>query len=145
MLEKIKGFISGIGYVFRYGGTIRNVTTAWSNYPGLDDSESLRHWLRPLLVDVASLTLLTKTTIDDVTVQAAIKILDSNSAWNVVYSLILAAQEGIGFSPLIPEGTDVFEQSRSVAQETMPSCPTAVISAIGLILFLLRKKKEANR
>ncbi len=87
MFEKIKNIISGIGYAIEYGGTIRNVSLAWANFPGLSDSEMIRQWLRPLLTDAATLALLTKTTVDDIVVQAAMRILDNNNAWSVVHGI----------------------------------------------------------
>ncbi len=145
MFEKIKNFFSGIGLALKYGDVLRNVTTAWANFPGLnDDSEALRLWLRPLLTDAGSLALLTQTTIDDLVVQAAVKVVDSNNAWRVVHGMALLIQDGIGFDvSLIPgESGDVFEMSRRVAEETMPECPAAVISAIGVILFVLQNRNN---
>ncbi len=140
MFDRIKNIFSGIGYALKYGDVIRSVTTAWGNYPGLDDSQALRAWLRPLLSDAGSLALLTKTTIDDIVVQAAVKILDNNNAWTIVHGMALLIEDGFGFNAsLVPgESGDVFEMSRRVASETMPECPAAVISAIGVILFVLQ-------
>ena len=184
MFERIKNIISGIGYAIKYSDVIRNVTTAWAKYPGVEDSQALRLWLRPLLTDAASLALLTKTSVDDLVVQAAVKILDNNHAWVVVHGMVLLIQDGIGEHavpsrmelplrcnnplPLVAgvdernnveriietegycgeaacfpgENGDVFEMSRRVAGETMPECPAAVISAIGVILFLLQSRQR---
>ncbi len=97
MFDKIKKFFSGIGLALKYGDVLRSVTTAWANFPGLnEDSEALRLWLRPLLTDAGSLALLTQTTIDDIVVQAAVKVVDSNNAWRVVHGMALLIQDGIG-------------------------------------------------
>lgn len=144
MFERIQNIFSGIGYAIEYGGTIRSVTKAWSNFPGLNgDGDALRLWLRPLLTDAATLALLTKTSIDDIIVQAAVRILDNNNAWAVVHGMALLVQEGFPFDgSLVPESGDVFEMSRRVASDTMPECPAAVISAIGVILFLLQNRNK---
>ena len=144
MFDRIKNIFSGIGYALKYGDVIRRVTAAWANYPGLESSEELRIWLRPLLTDAASLALLTKTTIDDIVVQAAVKILDNNNAWNVVHGMALLIEDGFGFSSALVPGQngDVFEMSRRVAEDTMPECPAAVISAIGVILFVLQNRNN---
>ncbi len=144
MFNRIKNIISGIGYAFKYGDVIRSVTTAWANFPGLSDSEMLRQWLRPLLTDAGSLALLTKTSVDDIVVQAAMRILDNNNAWCVVHGMALLVRDGLNLdTSLVPgEGGDVFEMSRRVASETMPECPAAVISAIGVILFLLQNRQR---
>ncbi len=144
MFSRIKNILSGIGYAFKYGDTIRNVTTAWANFPGLnEDGEALRHWLRPLLTDAASLALLTKTTVDDIVVRAAVNILDNNRAWAVVHGMALLVRDGLNLdTSLVPgESGDVFEMARRVASETMPECPGAVLSAIGVILFILQNRK----
>ena len=141
MFNRIKNIFSGIGYAIEYGGTIRNVSFAWANFPGLSDSEMIRQWLRPLLTDAATLALLTKTTIDDIVVQAAMRILDNNNSWAVVHGMALLIRDGFqGSGTLVPENgdRDVFEMSRRIASETMPENPGAVLSAIGLILFLLQ-------
>ena len=142
MFERIQNIFSGIGYAIEYGGTIRSVTKAWSNFPGLNgDGDALRLWLRPLLTDAATLALLTKTSIDDIIVQAAVRILDNNNAWRVVHGIALLIRDGFqGNGTLVPENgdRDVFEMSRRIASETMPENPGAVLSAIGLILFLLQ-------
>ena len=85
-----------------------------------------------------------KTTIDDLVVQAAVKILDSNHAWQVVHGMALLIEDGFGFNAaFVPgESGDVFEMSRRVAEETMPECPAAVISAIGVILFVLQNRQR---
>ncbi len=144
MFNRIKNVISGIGYAFKYGDVIRSVTTAWADFPGLSDSEMLRQWLRPLLTDAGSLALLTQTTVDDIVVQAAMRILDNNNAWCVVHGMALLVRDGLNLdTSLVPgEGGDVFEMSRRVAGETMPECPAAVISAIGMILFLLQNRQR---
>ncbi len=114
MFEKIKNIFSGIGYAIEYGGTIRNVSLAWANFPGLSDSEMIRQWLRPLLTDAATLALLTKTTIDDIVVQAAMRILDNNHSWSVVHGIALLIRDGFqGSGTLVPENgdRDVFEMS----------------------------------
>jgi hypothetical protein len=148
MFQRIQNLFSGLGYALEYGGTIRNVTTAMRNYPGLDDNIALRLWLRPLLTDAATLALLTKTAIDDIVVQAAMRILDNNNSWAVVHGMALLVQDGFNLDgSLVPanNGEDVFEMSRRVANETMPECPSAVISAIGVILFLLQRIPNQNK
>ncbi len=146
MFNRIKNIFSGIGYAIEYGGTIRNVSFAWANFPGLSDSEMIRQWLRPLLTDAATLALLTKTTIDDIVVQAAMRILDNNNAWTVVHGMAILVQEGFHFDgSLVPgKSGDVFEMSRRVASDTMPECPAVVISAIGVILFLLQNRQRST-
>ena len=144
MFDRIKNFFSGISLTLKYGDTLRRITTAWANFPGIDeDDETLRLWLRPLLTDAGALALLTQTTIDDLVVQAAVKILDNNNAWRVVHSMALLIQDGIDFDfAFVPGEGDVFEMSRRVAKETMPECPAAVISAIGVILFVLQNRNN---
>jgi hypothetical protein len=51
MFEKLKTFFSGLSYAWKYGDVFRSVTLAWSQFPGWEDSELLRLWIRPLVID----------------------------------------------------------------------------------------------
>jgi hypothetical protein len=94
MFEKLKTFFSGLSYAWKYGDVLRNVTTAWSQFPGWEDSELLRLWIRPLVQNASMLTALTKTPIDDVIAAAAIRIIDSNTSWAAVYALAQLVRDG---------------------------------------------------
>jgi hypothetical protein len=94
MFAKLKTFFSGLSYAWKYRDVIRNVTTAWSQFPGWNDSELLRLWIRPLVQNATILTALTKTPIDDVIAAAAIRIIDNNTSWNAVYALAQLVRDG---------------------------------------------------
>lgn len=81
MFDRIKNIFSGIGLAVKYGDMVRSITSAYANYPGLEDGDLLRLWIRPLLTDAStSLASLTQTRIDDMVVYAAVKIVDNNHA-----------------------------------------------------------------
>lgn len=143
MFQRIKNLVSQIGMVWKYGGAIRSVTTALANYPGLDDSDALRLWIRPLLVDASALALLTKTSIDDMVVYASLKVVDNNHSWSAVHAMALLVRDGVGIEGVLVPGQsgDLYETSKRIAEETMPECPAAVMAAIGVILFILQRKK----
>ncbi|GHT31631.1 hypothetical protein FACS1894214_3110 [Planctomycetales bacterium] len=42
MFDKLKNFLVGIGFAWKYSDVLRNVITAWSKFPGWNDSELLR-------------------------------------------------------------------------------------------------------
>ena len=145
MFDRLKNMFKTAGWVWKYGDLIRSVTTAWSSFPGWD-SELLRNWIRPLLLDVSVLTTLTKTPIDNMIAHAAIKIVDSNRAWDAVYALALLVRDGIGFEgTLIPQDfsngnvltVDV------IAREAAPECPVTGLAAIGLLLYLLQNRQRS--
>ena len=144
MFERIKNFFSGIGLAFKYSDLIRIVTTAYATYPGLDDADLLRLWIRPILTDVSTLSSLTQTKVDDMVVYAAIRVVDNNHAWTAVHSMALLLQGGMNTeAALVPgDSGDMFDTMRNVAVETMPECPSAVLTAIGIILFLLQRRKK---
>ncbi len=73
MFDKIKNFFSGFVLFFQYGDVARSFTTAYTTYPGLDDADLLRVWIRPLLTDASSLSSLTRTKVDDMIVYAAVR------------------------------------------------------------------------
>ena len=146
MFEKLKNAISTLNLAWKYGGILNSFTTAWSRYPGLDaDPELLRLWLRPLLLDLSILTTLTKTKIDDMIVFAAIRLIDNNHTFTAIHSLALLGRDG-GFTDgvLIPQDQQITETSELFAtiSSEMPENPTVILSAIGLLLYLIRNRKR---
>ena len=145
MFEKLKLMFRGAGLVIKHGTLIGNVLSAWNRYPGLDKSENLRLWLRPLLVDAQALALLTKTQIDDAIVLAALRIVDHDRAWAVVHAMALLAQDGYAFQDgvLIPESVAYqanMTELTDVTQEILPDSPILLHAVIGLLLLLLQRK-----
>jgi hypothetical protein len=145
MFESLKNWFNGLAFVWKYGGVIRSVTTAWSTYPGLDDSELLRLWVRPLLSDVATLTSLTATTIDDVIAHAAVRLIDNNHTWSAIHSLALLGRDGGFISGVrVPQDRQVASANElldAVTSET-PENPAVILSAIGLILYLIQQFRK---
>ena len=143
--ERLKNMMNGLSLAWKYGDILRSFTTAWSRYPGMEDSELLRLWVRPLLLDVASLTALTPTPIDDMIAFTAIRLVDNNHTWTAIHSLVLLGRDG-GFvdGVLIPQDQQVAETGKLFAtiSSEMPENPTIILSAIGLLLYLLRKRKQ---
>ena len=140
MFERLKNWYNGLTFVWKYGGIIRSLTTAWSTYPGLDDPDLLRIWIRPLLSDVATITSLTPTPIDDVIAHVAVKLVDNNHTWSAIHSLALLGRDS-GFinGVRVPQQvTSTNELLAAILSET-PENPTIIISAIGLILYLIQQ------
>jgi len=140
MFERLKNWYNGLTFVWKYGGIIRSLTTAWSTYPGLDDPDLLRLWIRPLLSDVATITSLTPTPIDDVIAHVAIKLVDNNHTWSAIHSLALLGRDS-GFINGVRVPQQVASTSAlldTITSET-PENPTIIISAIGLILYLIQQ------
>ncbi|MDR2114798.1 MAG: hypothetical protein LBP87_00295 [Planctomycetaceae bacterium] len=141
MFDKLKTFFSGLSYAWKYGDVLRNVTVTFRQFPGWDDSELLRLWIRPLLQNVSVLTVLTKTPIDDVIAAAAIHIIDNNNSWAAVYALAQLVRDGFGYEgALIPQciGNDISVES--IARDACPECPAVGLTALGIILYLLQRK-----
>jgi hypothetical protein len=121
---------------------IRNVSLAWSKFPGWDDSELLRLWIRPLVQDAAVLTTLTKTPIDDIIVAAAIRVIDHNSSWSAIYALAQLVRDGLGYEgSLIPQSNGNTISVEQIARDACPECPAVGLTAIGLLLFLLQQRR----
>jgi len=145
MFEKLKLMLRGAGLILKHGTLIGNVLTAWNSFPGLDKSENLRWWLRPLLVDAQTLALLTKTPIDDAVALVALRIVDNDRAWAVVHALALLARDGSVFKDgvLIPESVAYqanMTELNDAAQEIMPESPVLIHAVIGLLLLILQRK-----
>lgn len=144
-IERLKNMLSGISLAWKYGDILRSLTTAWSRYPGIESSEDLRTWVRPLLIDVASLTALTTTPIDDMIAFTAIRLVDNNRTWTAIHSLVMLGYDG-GFidGVLVPQEQQVDatgELFTDIASE-MPENPTVILSAVGLLLYLIRNRKR---
>ena len=145
MFDRLKLLLRGAGLVLKHGTLIGNVLTAWNSFPGLDKSENLRWWLRPLLVDAQALALLTKTPIDDAVALVALRIVDNDRAWAVVHALALLARDGSVFKDgvLIPESVAYqanMMELNDAAQEIMPESPVLIHAVIGLLLLLLQRR-----
>jgi hypothetical protein len=141
MFERLKTFYNGVTFVWKYGGIIRSVTTAWSTYPGLEDSELLRLWVRPLLCDVATLTSLTPTPIDDVIALVAMRLVDNAHTWSAIHSLALLGRDsGLINGVRIPQDQQVASTNELLETITSatPENPAIILAAIGLILNLIQ-------
>ena len=141
MFEKLKNFYNGVTFVWKYGGMIRSFTTAWSMYPGLDDPDLLRLWLRPLLSDVATLTALTPTPVDDVIALVAMRLIDNNHTWSAIHSLALLGRDsGLINGIRIPQDQQVTSTKDllDTAMSETPENPILILAAIGLILNLIQ-------
>ncbi|HBT77643.1 MAG TPA: hypothetical protein DEB39_12140 [Planctomycetaceae bacterium] len=143
MFERLKNAISTLSFAWKYGDLVRSVLTAWSSFPGWD-SELLRVWIRPLLLDVSVLTTLTKTKIDDMIVLAAVRIVDNNRAWDAMFALAMLVRDGVGLEGnLIPQDSaDSNLSVDAIAREACPDCPATGLAAIGLILYLLQNRSR---
>lgn len=141
MFAKLKTFFSGLSYAWKYSDVIRNVTTAWSQFPGWNDSELLRLWIRPLVQNASLLTALTTTPIDDVIAAAAIRIIDNNKSWTAVYALAQLVRDGFGYEgTLIPQSIGNGLSVEQIASEACPECPAVGLTALGIILYLLQQR-----
>ena len=141
MFEKLKNLYNGLTFLWKYGGVIRSVTNAWSTYPGLDDADLLRLWVRPLLSDVATLTALTPTPIDDVIAHAAIRLVDNNHTWSAIHSLALLGRDsGLINGVRVPQDQQVASAKGvlDIAASETPENPALILAAIGLILNLIQ-------
>jgi hypothetical protein len=146
--ERLKTMLNGLSLAWKYGDILRSLTMAWASYPGVEVSEDLRLWVRPLLLDVATLTSLTSTPIDDTVAFTAIRLVDNNRTWTAIHSLVMLGYDG-GFTDgiLIPQDQQVASTSElfTTISSEVPENPTIVLSAIGLLLYLLRKRKQASK
>jgi len=137
--------MNGLSLAWKYGDMLRSFSTAWSRYPGVESSEDLRTWVRPLLLDVATLTALTPSPIDDCIAFTAIRLVDNNHCWNAIHSLVLLGRDG-GFvdGVLIPQDQQVATTGELFAtiSSEMPENPTVILSAIGILLYLIRNRKR---
>jgi hypothetical protein len=146
MFDRIKLIFRGAGIAFKHGPLIGSILAAWNRYPGLENSETLRLWLKPLLTDAQALALLTPTPVDDAVALAALRIVENDRTWAVVHAMALLAQEGSVFKDgvLIPEDKayqNQLAELNDAAQEVVPDSPILIHVAVGLLLLLLKRWK----
>ena len=147
MFENLKTFFTGVQYVWKYSATLTSIMKYVSTYPGVGDSELLREWVRPVILDLSVLTSMTKNTIDDVVSRTAVHIIDNDKAWNAVHSLLLLTNDnnsdGAVKIPMGEQRNKVAEAYYDVTDSIQVENPAVIIAAIGLIIQLiqlLRKK-----
>jgi hypothetical protein len=143
MFERIKTFFTGVKYIWTYGPVITSMLKYFSTYPGYDDSDKLRTWLRPVILDLSVLTSMSKSTIDDKISLAAIHIIDSDHAWSAVHSLILLANDQSQKDGAIKiENYELRDNANEtyldIANEIQAENPAIIIAAIGLIIQLIQ-------
>jgi len=75
----------------------------------------------------------------------AIRLVDNNRTWTAIHSLAMLAYEG-GFvdGVLIPQDKQIADTSElfTAISSEMPENPTIILSAIGLLLYLIRNRKR---
>jgi hypothetical protein len=114
-----------------------------TTYPGIDDGDKLRAWLRPVVLDISTLTSLTKNTIDDTIARTAIHIIDNDKSWLAVYSILtLAHDHGSNGAVKIPTSFEmkskVVDAYYDISEIVQVENPAVVIAAIGLIIQLIQ-------
>ena len=147
MFERIKTFFTGVTYVWKYGPILTSVMQYISTYSGYADSDKLRNWLRPVILDLSMLTSLTRNTIDDKVSLVAIRIIDSDYAWSAVHSLILLANDQYKKDGAIKvENYELRDNANEtyldIANEIQAENPAIIIAAIGLIIQLIQLFKK---
>jgi hypothetical protein len=142
MFERMKTIFTTVKYVWRYSDVLTSVLKYLTTYPGVDDSQQLRTWLRPVILDLSILTSLTRNTIDDSVARTAVRIIDSNRSWNAVYSLLVLVNDstsnGAVKIPMAKLQSDAVESMQEVFDEHALENPAVMIAAIGLIIQLIQ-------
>jgi hypothetical protein len=146
MLEKIKTIFTTLKYAWNYSGTIASLLRHITGYPGVDDQIRLRTWLRPIIIDLSTLTSMTSNVIDDAVSRTAIRIIDSDRSWDAVYSLLMLAHDNTGIGgvkiPMDEMQGNAVKTFHEVADVMPVENPAVIIAAIGLIIQLIQLFKK---
>jgi len=146
MFEKIKTIFTTLKYAWNYSGTIASMLRHISAYPGVDDSITLRTWLRPVIIDLSTLTSMTQNVIDDAVSRTAIRIIDSDRSWDAVYSLLMLAHDNTDIGgvkiPMDEMQANAVKTFHEVADVMPVENPAVIIAAIGLIIQLIQLFKK---
>ena len=142
MFEKIKTIFTTLKYAWTYSDTLASIMKHITTFPGIENSNQLRTWLRPVVLDLSVLTSLTKNTIDDAVARTAIRIIDSDRSWDAVYSLLMLAHDNTGIGgvkiPMEEMQSNAVESFHDVADDIPVENPAVIIAAIGLIIQLIQ-------
>ena len=142
MFEKLKTFFTGVKYIWNYSPTLTSILKCISTYPGVEDSEKLRSWLRPVILDLSILTSMTKNTIDDAVARTAVHIIDNDNSWNAVHSLLLLANDNSSNGgvkiPMEQMQSDTVESFYEICDTVPVENPAIIIAAVGLIIQLIQ-------
>jgi len=146
MFEKIKTIFTTLKYAWKYSDVMTSVLRCLTTWPGVVDSEKLRTWLRPVILDLSMLTSMTRNTIDDAVSRTAIRIIDSDKSWDAVYALLMLTQDnttnGAVKIPMAEMQSNAFESLHEVVGDVPVENPAVIIAAIGLIIQLIQLFKK---
>ncbi|MCL2119434.1 MAG: hypothetical protein FWH27_13510 [Planctomycetaceae bacterium] len=146
MFEKIKTIFTTLKYAWKYSDVMTSVLRCLTTWPGVVDSEKLRTWLRPVILDLSMLTSMTRNTIDDAVSRTAIRIIDSDKSWDAVYALLMLTQDntsnGAVKIPMAEMRSNAFESLHEVVGDVPVENPAVIIAAIGLIIQLIQLFKK---
>ena len=146
MFEKIKTIFTTLKYAWKYSDVMTSVLRCLTTWPGVVDSEKLRLWLRPVILDLSMLTSMTRNTIDDAVSRTAIRIIDSDKSWDAVYALLMLTQDnttnGAVKIPMAEMQSNAFESLHEVVGDVPVENPAVIIAAIGLIIQLIQLFKK---
>lgn len=88
MFQKIKRFFT----YFRVIGPYLDDVVLWlsmvKDFPGIADSETLRNWVKKIVVNAQIVAGATSITLDDQALDILYKIVNNNETWDILYSLI---------------------------------------------------------
>ncbi|MGL4594336.1 MAG: hypothetical protein ACRCUY_06365 [Thermoguttaceae bacterium] len=148
-MKTIFNFFARIKGMWQLSGIALKVTNYAATWPGLDDGEKIRAWLRPALLDLSVLAALTETVIDDKIAWAALRIVDSEKSWTAIYSLIVIASDSRGYLITGDDSVaseDVLASTITILDDIDTENPALIIAAIGLLIQILQlfKSKRAD-
>jgi hypothetical protein len=144
MFARMKVLLSAFGLFWRYKDTIQTITNAWSSFPGADDSQALRAWVRPLLVEASVLAAMTPTPIDDLIAHAAVKLVDNNNPWTAIHALVLFGRDSgwvIGVRIPQAEQEDMTRDAFNTVLDEIPESPSIILAALGVLLYILQQRR----
>jgi thioredoxin-like negative regulator of GroEL len=146
MFERIKTIFTTLKYAWKYSDVMTSALKCITTFPGVDESEKLRSWLRPVILDLSVLTSLTRNTIDDAVARSAIRIIDSDRSWDAVYALLMLTQENTSHGavkiPMAEMRSDTFDSLHDIVDDVPVENPAVIIAAIGLIIQLIQLLKK---
>jgi len=162
-MQILRNLVSRVTAIWTLYGVVTQLNAALKSFPGTGDEIRLRAWLLDHLAMLASLAAKTATTVDDDVVYYSLRIIENDTAWKILYTILLLTGGqtltqldtdtatgsvifGTGEQPDLIHALYEIDKSlnldatvgTNVGRETTVENPMLVISAVGLLLQIIQ-------
>ena len=121
-------------------GLVSDLIALALNPPDLTDSPATRTWAQAMAEKLSAMTVMTRTKIDDFTMEQVTKVLDNDSAWSIIHKLLSAVIKNEAANMPSQSDPEVIEVASTIGID--PLTLVAIISAIVQLVRFLRDRRD---